>query len=235
MMLAPLLIGIMTITILIYGIQTKFTIFEERIGIKLEKLDVVKNIKNMFTLKQATMPLLMLGKLIAVSIVAYITIRSELPQWLSGTFTSSTMIMGRVWTLIMTIIFRTGVLLIIIGILDYSIQWVVLEKSLMMTKQEIKEEYKREEISPEMKQQQRRRAQKMAQDRMMQQVPEATVVITNPTQLAIALKYEEKKWMHQKLLQKEKITLLIKLKRLQRNMIFQSLKINPLQEHYIQI
>lgn len=62
----------------------------------------------------------------------------------------------------------------------------------MMTKQEVKEEWKNTEGSPEVKQKQRQRMHEVSRRRMMQAIPEADVVITNPTHFAVALKYEQK-------------------------------------------
>ena len=64
------------------------------------------------------------------------------------------------------------------------------KKDLRMTKQEVKDEYKNQEGDPKVKSQQRQRMQQAARRRMMQSVPEADVVITNPTHFAVALKYD---------------------------------------------
>ena len=75
-----------------------------------------------------------------------------------------------------------------------------------MSKQDIKEEYKNIEGDPLIKSRIKQRQREMAMRRMMQEVPNADVVITNPTHYAVALKYDEEKWMHQSLLQKESIS-----------------------------
>ena len=80
--------------------------------------------------------------------------------------------------------------MIVIAVLDFFYQRYDYEKSLRMSKQEIKEEMKRFEGSPELKGRIRRVQREMAQARMMQDVPESDVVVTNPTHLAVALKYD---------------------------------------------
>ena len=79
----------------------------------------------------------------------------------------------------------------LIAFIDYFFQWRQHEKSLMMTKQEIKEEYKQTEGDPLIKSKIKERQRKMAMSRMMQEVPKADVIITNPTHIAVAIKYDK--------------------------------------------
>ncbi|QOR35323.1 flagellar biosynthesis protein FlhB [Clostridium sp. 'deep sea'] len=88
---------------------------------------------------------------------------------------------------------KLTIVMIFISIIDFLFQWFENEKKLRMSKQEIKDEYKNTEGNPEIKSRIRNIQMKMASARMMQQVPEADVVITNPTHYAIALKYDKKK------------------------------------------
>ena len=89
-----------------------------------------------------------------------------------------------------------AVLLFCIAILDYFYQKYDFEKNIRMSKQDIKDEYKNSEGDPLIKSKIKQRQREMAMRRMMQEVPNADVVITNPTHFAIALKYDENKWMH---------------------------------------
>jgi flagellar biosynthetic protein FlhB len=92
----------------------------------------------------------------------------------------------------MDIAFRVGIFLAIYAAGDYFYQWWEYEKNLRMTKQEVKEEYKQMEGDPKIKGQIRQKQRQMGMMRMMQAVPSADVVITNPTHYAIALKYDQK-------------------------------------------
>ena len=78
-----------------------------------------------------------------------------------------------------------------IAVIDYIYQWWEYEKNIKMTKQEIKDEYKNVEGNPEIKGKIKERQRKMSTMRMMQRVPEADVIIRNPTHFAIAIKYDE--------------------------------------------
>jgi flagellar biosynthetic protein FlhB len=82
-----------------------------------------------------------------------------------------------------------GLILMVIAIFDYIYQKYEHEKSLKMSKQDIKDEYKKSEGDPLIKGKIKERQRKLAMQRMMQEIPNADVVITNPTHYAIALKY----------------------------------------------
>lgn len=81
------------------------------------------------------------------------------------------------------------IIMLVIGMLDFSYQKYSHYQKMKMTKQEVKEEYKQTEGHPEIKQKQRQKAQEYSKKRPKDTVPKATVVITNPTHYAIALRY----------------------------------------------
>lgn len=85
-----------------------------------------------------------------------------------------------------------SVLLVLVGVFDFAYQWWENEKSLLMTPRELREELKETEGKPEVKSAIRARQRAIARRRMMKKVPEADVVITNPTHYAVALKYDER-------------------------------------------
>ena len=88
--------------------------------------------------------------------------------------------------------FRVAIIYLVIGLADYIYQKFKFQKDMRMTKQEIKDEFKQTEGDPKIKGQIRQRMREASQRRMMQQLPEADVVITNPTHLACAIKYDKK-------------------------------------------
>jgi flagellar biosynthetic protein FlhB len=94
-----------------------------------------------------------------------------------------------VWRLCM----RACTVLVVIASADYLYQRFQFEKSIRMTKQEVKEEFKRSEGDPLVKSQFRQRHRQMAMQRMMQDIPKADVVVTNPTHIAVALRYDSAK------------------------------------------
>lgn len=96
-------------------------------------------------------------------------------------------------SLILGIFLEITIVLIILAAIDYFIQFRFHQKDLRMSKQEIKEEFKQMEGDPQIKGKIKQKQREMATRRMMQSVADATVVITNPTHIAIALKYDESK------------------------------------------
>ena len=94
---------------------------------------------------------------------------------------------------IITLVTQIAVAFIVIAFLDYLYQWWDYERQLKMSKQEIKEEYKQMEGDPKVKSKIKQIQMQRAQQRMMQQVPEADVVIRNPTHYAVALRYDQYK------------------------------------------
>jgi flagellar biosynthetic protein FlhB len=86
---------------------------------------------------------------------------------------------------------KIGMMLLLLGLLDYVWERKRLEDSLKMTKTEVKDEHKQSEGNPEAKAALRQRARAMARRRMMAAIPKATVVVTNPTHFAVALEWDE--------------------------------------------
>ena len=85
---------------------------------------------------------------------------------------------------------KISLVYLVIGLADFIYQKYRFNEDMKMTKQEVKDEYKNTEGDPQIKGRQRRKMQEVSQKRMMQDVPKADVVITNPTHFAVALKYE---------------------------------------------
>jgi flagellar biosynthesis protein FliR/FlhB len=114
--------------------------------------------------------------------------------------------------LVYGIFFRITLVMAIIALIDYIYQRFMFNKELKMTKQEIKEEFKQQEGNPQIKQQIRQKQRQMSTRRMMQAVPDATVVVTNPTHIAVALKYEDGKDEAPKVVAKGSDFMAIKIK-----------------------
>jgi flagellar biosynthetic protein FlhB len=130
-------------------------------------------------------------KVSAVGFVAFSYLKQGYPSLAKLAVTPFEEATAQVGALCWGLLTRTCAVIAVIAILDYMYQKIHLENSLKMTKQEVKEEYKRSEGDPQVKGQIRRRQRAMARRRrMMQDVPKADVVITNPTHLAVALKYD---------------------------------------------
>jgi flagellar biosynthesis protein FlhB len=89
-----------------------------------------------------------------------------------------------------SVVIKITVALLIVAMIDYMYQKWEFEKSLKMTKQEVKDEFKQTEGDPQIKSKLRQMQKDLLNKKMIEKVPEATVIITNPTHISIALKYE---------------------------------------------
>jgi flagellar biosynthetic protein FlhB len=113
--------------------------------------------------------------------------------------------LGSISALILGMLIRVIAGLIIIAAIDVAFQKYKYNQDMKMTKQQVKQENKDTEGSPEMKANRRRVQQEMASKRMLQEVPQADVVLVNPTHYAVALKYDAKTMQAPKMLAKGKL------------------------------
>lgn len=171
--------------------QTGFMLTGEPLKPKLSKLNPISGFKNMFSKKSVAD---LIKNLIVVSIVGFISYKYVVSNYnsilqISGSYLPS---VGKdILNLFSGIFARICIVLVIIAAADYFVQLRFYNKDMRMTKQEIKEEYKQMEGDPQLKNKIKQKQREMATRRMMSSVPDATVVITNPTHLAIAIKYED--------------------------------------------
>jgi flagellar biosynthetic protein FlhB len=129
-------------------------------------------------------------KLTIISYMAYSVITSRYGEILTTQDMDIWGMLSTFSSILYEIGIKTGITLLIMALFDYMYQRYNFNKNIRMTKQEIKEEYRQMEGDPQLKAHIRRKQQEMSAARMMQAVPTADVVITNPTRLAIALKYD---------------------------------------------
>lgn len=174
-------------------VQGGFVFSTKRISFNFGKIfgNIPSNLAKMFWSREAFFNLVKsLIKVVAVFLIAFMVINSELGKMF--TFSKMSVANGFLlfWRIIFNFVSFSGIALLLIAVMDYAFQrWVYIE-SLKMTKQEIKEEFKEMEGNPEIKAKIREMERRLLSRRMYQEVPKADVVITNPTHIAVALKYE---------------------------------------------
>ena len=189
LLLSPLMISVLIAGIAGNILQTGFLFSTQAVSPKFSKLNPVKGIKKIISLKALVELIKSLLKISTVGFIAFIMVKKEIstiPLLIQMSVVDILAFIGKVS---FKICFYTCVALIILSILDYLFQRWQHEKDLMMTKQEIKEELKQKDGDPAVKSRIRKAQIDMAQSRMMDAVPQADVIITNPTRLAIALKF----------------------------------------------
>jgi flagellar biosynthetic protein FlhB len=157
---------------------------------KFSKLNPINGFKRVFSTQGLVDLVKSCLKLVIVLYFAYSTIKSRIFLLVDTTKLGVLQTGVIVWTIVFQVALKVCTFLLILAILDYVYQRWQLRKNLRMTKKEVRDEYKQIEGNPLIKNKIRQRQREIAQRRMMQEVPKADVVITNPTHLAIALKYE---------------------------------------------
>ena len=133
-----------------------------------------------------------LFKLGIISAIVYFTLANRWGEVLSLMHMSPAASSLAVWDLIVAVWWRIALAMVILGILDYAFQRWQFGQDQRMTHQEARQEMKEMEGDPQIKQRVRQIQRQMAMQRMMGEVPEADVVITNPVTYAIALRYDVK-------------------------------------------
>ncbi len=131
-----------------------------------------------------------LFKISAVVFVTYLTISADMDSFLAYMDMGVGQIFALSGDVIVKLAFRIVLLLLVMAILDYAFQRWDYEKNLRMTRQEVREEVKQQEGDPMMRSRIRNLQREMSQRRMMDDVGTADVVVTNPTHVAVALKYD---------------------------------------------
>ncbi|MDU2690177.1 fused FliR family export protein/FlhB family type III secretion system protein [Clostridium sp.] len=191
----PVVIPIMIAGIVASLMQTGFLLTGEPLKPKFSKLNPISGFKNMFSKKSFVDLLKNLAVVTVIGFIGFLYVRDNYDKILQISNTYLPSLGGQVQDLVVGIFFQVSLVLVIIAAADYFVQFRFHQKDLRMTKQEIKEEYKQEykqmEGDPQIKSKIKQKQREMATRRMMASVADATVVITNPTHLSIALKYEE--------------------------------------------
>ncbi len=155
------------------------------------KLNPINGFKTLFSKRSLVQLGKQLLKLTVVSIILYTEISSNMYVFAEVGQMAPIAIVGLMMNLIFDISWKFGLMLIVIGLLDYAYERWQLEENLKMTKQEVKDEFRQSEGNPEAKAAMKRRQRETARRRMMQAVPRATVVVTNPTHFAVALEWDD--------------------------------------------
>lgn len=190
-MIAPIFLGLMIGGIAGNVGQFGFLFSPKAISPKFSKINPINGLKNVFSLKKVLEGLMITFKVLlsfGVGAVVFVGFWGELPT-MSRLNIFDQMIWFRDKALILI-----GILLVVFAILamaDFMIKKYQYTKSLKMSKKEVKDEHKQQEGSPEIKQKIRQMQMKVAMSRMMKNIPSASVVVTNPTHYAVAIRFSK--------------------------------------------
>jgi flagellar biosynthetic protein FlhB len=162
------------------------------IELKFDRLNPVEGFEKLLNARSIVKLLISILKLLCVSLVVWFYIQSKLEAFAALRWTWSTQMLAVTARLILGLLIRVGIVLLLIGIADAFYQKWKYIQDLKMTHQEVKKDRKDTEGSPELKGRIRRIQIEMASRRMLREVPKASVVLVNPTHVAVALRYESK-------------------------------------------
>ena len=189
----PILLLVFLGAIAVNLIQVGFIFVPDKLAPDISRINPLKGLQRIFSLQGLMRLLFGLFKIAVIVAVAFYVLYdkfdqvislAELPLLEATSFIFETLL----WTAI-----KIGIALLILSLLDYAFQKWKHEQDLKMTTQELREEMKNLEGNPEVKMRRRQVQRQLAQSRTRQAVPTADVVVTNPTELAIAIKYDPEK------------------------------------------
>ncbi len=186
----PILMVTFIAALLVSYLQVGFVFSTEALAPKLERINPLEGFKRIFSTRALVELVKSLMKIGITGYIVYTVIKKNfymLPRFVDMELTATMSVIG---SIILEMALKTGTVFIIIGVIDYIYQWYEHEKSLKMSKYDVKQEYKQVEGDPQIKSKQRQIQREASQRRMMAEVPKADVIITNPTHFAVALKYQ---------------------------------------------
>ena len=186
----PIMLGIMVFAIAINLFQVGFMISEEAIGFKLDKLNPINGFGRIFSKRSLVELFKSLFKILVIGFFLYLYLKDEIPFMPYFIYYDLTHSLVEIADKIFTMSFQVIAVIMVLAIADYAYQSWQTTQDLMMTKQEVKDEFKQMEGDPQVKGKRRQKQREMAMSRMMQEVPKADVIVTNPTHLAVALMYQ---------------------------------------------
>jgi len=181
--------GLLFVGVVVSVLQTGLLFAHKKLGFDFSRVNPSQGFKRLFSSQGLAELVKSILKLGVIGLVAYGFIKSHLGDLMGLTnldYRSALTMWGELAVSLST---RVGLIYLLMAAADYAYQRWQHKKSLRMTKEEVKEEAKQREGDPHVRGRIRKERMKLAQSRMMAAVPEADVVITNPTHLAIAVKY----------------------------------------------
>lgn len=191
--IAPMLAVSIFVAVALTMLQTKLLVSKEAFKFKASKMNPINGLKKMFSLRGLVELVKSAVKLSVVMYIVYSQYVQYIPRFARLMDMDLLAAVSLIGEFVMSLINSAAAIFLIIAVADYLYQRYEYEKSIRMTKQEIKEEYKHTEGDPKVKGAIRQRQRKAAMQRMMQEVPKADVIVRNPTHYAIALKYDADK------------------------------------------
>lgn len=192
--LAPVLLVGVAVAIICDVAQVKWNPTTKPLKPKFSKLNPIKGFGRIFSPNSLVELLKSVLKLALIGYMVYSYLKDKVGNIFLLYDISLNQAIGMIGEIVVDLGIRVAAVYMIIAFLDFGYQKWKFHEDMKMTKQEVKDEYKNQEGDPQVKGKQKQRMREASMRRMMQQLPEADVVITNPTHYAVAIKYEPEKY-----------------------------------------
>jgi len=188
----PILAATAGAALLAGGIQTRFRTTPEALGWHPERINPLEGFKRIFSTNSSVSTGLGVLKLSVIVSLSYSVIKRVLADPIFYTSVDVARIAGFMADSSRKILTQVTMSLVVIAAIDYAYKFWKNNQELMMTKEEVKDENKNTEGNPQVKARLRRRRHATTKRKMLAEIPKADVVVTNPTHIAIALRYDRK-------------------------------------------
>ena len=185
----PMLLVTCVCAVLATFAQTRMLVSAELMKPKFNRLNPLEGFKRLFSLKSIVESLKGIIKITILMIIIYLSLKESIMESFKYLYTDINAACAHLFDSGKSMVFRIALAFVAVAAADFMYQWWNYEREMRMSKQEIKEEYKQTEGDPQIKGKIKEMQRQRAMSRMMQQVPEADVVIRNPTHFAVALRY----------------------------------------------
>ncbi len=188
--LMPIFIVTGIAAILVNILQVGFLFTGEPLKPDLNKINPIQGFGRIFSRRTLETLFRDIVKIVLVSWIGYYALKGVLPRIMEMSAYSVGQILTFAGSTVFSIAMKILIAYVVLAILDYGFQRWDYERSMMMTRQEVREELKQTEGDPMLRSRIRTVQREIARRRMMEEVPKAEVVITNPTEIAVAIAYE---------------------------------------------
>lgn len=189
----PLLLVAALAAVIVGYAQVGYLFTFETLKVKGNRINPLSGFKRIFSVRSLVELLKSIIKIVIVVWVAYSYLKSKTNEVIALMDADLFGILSFIGDATFNVGIKISIAMVILGFADFIYQKYDYEKNLRMTKQEVKDEYKQTEGNPEIKGKIKQKQRQMSMKRMMQDVPKADVVITNPTHFAVAIKYDLEK------------------------------------------
>lgn len=186
----PIYLIAISVSFIVVLVQVKWKPSGKLLKPKLNKLNPISGFKKIFSKDKAFTLAIEVVKIVLIAYISYNTLKNEWITLLILYDISLFQAIALIGDIVLDLGIKISMIFFIVGVADFIYQKFKFKKDMRMTKQEVKDEFKQSEGDPQVKRRIRSKMMEVSQRRMMQQLPEADVVITNPTHLATAIKYD---------------------------------------------